>query len=685
MLLVIGVTGHTGKYFLQELVKNKYKEKIRFLIRKENEEAILKDTGLNYETIYGDLENIESLKKACKDIDQILEIYNIRYSLNVLEAAIQNNVKRIIFVHTTGIFSKYKMASEEYKIIEKEVIEKSKNNNIDITILRPTMIYGDICDHNISKFIKMMDKMRIYPMIAGGKAEIQPVNARDLGRAYYQVLINPEKTKNKNYNLSGEKPITIKNMLKLILKYLDKKAIFIPIPMFISITVAYILKILTFGKKDIVEKVLRMKETRIFSNEEARRDFGYTTINFEEGIKEEVRQYKNKPENESKNAIILTTVPSTIEQFNMININLLKEMNYDVYVASNFNTPGNIDKIRLENFKTELKNNDIKMYNIDFSRNPLNINNINAYMQLKKIFNNKKFDIIHCHTPICGAITRLASKKTRKNGTKVIYTAHGFHFYKKAPVKNWIVYYPIEKVLSKYTDCIITINEEDYNLAIKKFNKCKKVELVRGAGIDIEKFDKNLTIKEKNELKEKIKLNCDDFLLLEVGELNKNKNQIMAIEVMKELVKINNSIKLLLVGVGTQEQFYQNKIKEYNLQNNVYILGYRRDIPKLMKISNILLSLSYREGLPVNVMEAMASGLPIIATDCRGNKDLIVNGENGYIININNMNELKEKILFLLKNKNICEQFEINSKKKIKKYGNQEIKDRLKKIYQIKC
>ena len=679
MLLVIGVTGHTGKYFLQELVKNKYKEKIRFLIRKENEEAILKDTGLNYEIIYGDLENIESLKKACKDIDQILEIYNIRYSLNVLEAAIQNNVKRIIFVHTTGIFSKYKMASEEYKIIEKEVIEKSKNNNIDITILRPTMIYGDICDHNISKFIKMMDKMRIYPMIAGGKAKIQPVNARDLGRAYYQVLINPEKTKNKNYNLSGEKPITIKNMLKLILKYLDKKTIFIPIPMFISITVAYILKTLTFGKKDIIEKVLRMNETRIFSNEEARQDFEYTTINFEEGIKEEIRQYRHY--SKSKKAIILTTVPSTIEQFNIINIDLLKEMNYDVYVASNFDTTGNIDKKRLENFKNELKEKQVKLYNVCFSRNPLSIKNFKAYMQVKKIFNNKKFDIIHCHTPICGAITRLASKKTRKNGTKVIYTAHGFHFYKKAPVKNWIVYYPIEKVLSKYTDCIITINKEDYNLAIKKFNKCKKVELVRGAGIDIEKFDKNLTIKEKNELKEKIKLNCDDFLLLEVGELNKNKNQIMAIEVMKELVKINNSIKLLLVGVGTQEQFYQNKIKEYNLQNNVYILGYRRDIPKLMKISNILLSLSYREGLPVNVMEAMASGLPIIATDCRGNKDLIVNGENGYIININNMNELKEKILFLLKNKNICEQFEINSKKKIKKYGNKEIKDRLKQIY----
>lgn len=293
MLLVIGATGHTGRYFLKELVDNNYKEKIRFLICKKEEEKILKETGLNYEIFIGDLEDVESLEKACKDVDQILEIYNIMYSLNVLNAALKNNIKRMIFVHTTGIFSKYKMASGEYKIIEKEVIEKSKDK-IDITILRPTMIYGDICDHNISKFIKMMDKMRIYPLIAGGKAEIQPVNARDLGRAYYQVLMNPQTTKNKFYNLSGEKPITIKNMLKLILKNLNKKSIFIPIPMFISVSGAYILKVITLGKINIVEKVLRMNETRTFSNENARKDFGYTTINFEEGIEEEVEQYKKK-------------------------------------------------------------------------------------------------------------------------------------------------------------------------------------------------------------------------------------------------------------------------------------------------------------------------------------------------------------------------------------------------------
>ena len=295
MLLVIGATGHTGKYFLEELKKHNYKEKVRFLVRDSSNEDIFKEYNLNYEIVQGDLNTKEDLKKACKGVDTILEIYNIRYSLNVLEAALKEKVKRIIFVHTTGIYSKYKMASGEYKIIEKEVIEKAKDK-IDITILRPTMIYGDICDHNISKFIKMMDKMRIYPLIAGGRAKIQPVNARDLGRAYYQVLMNEEKTKNKDYNLSGEAPISIKDMLKSILKYLNKKSFFIPIPLWLSVFCAYILKAVTLGKIDIVEKVLRMDEDRCFDNTEARKDFGYTTINFEKGLNEEVEQYirKNK-------------------------------------------------------------------------------------------------------------------------------------------------------------------------------------------------------------------------------------------------------------------------------------------------------------------------------------------------------------------------------------------------------
>ncbi len=290
MLLIIGATGHTGKYLLEELNKHNYKEKIRFFIRNEEKKKIFESYNLNYEVMIGDLKNEEDVKKACEEIDTIFEIYNIRYSTKVLDAALLNKVKRIIFVHTTGIYSKHKMASEEYKIIEKKVIEKAKNK-IDITILRPTMIYGDICDHNIAKFIKMLDKVKIFPMIAGGKAKIQPVNARDLGVAYYQVLVNENITRNKDYNLSGKTEIEIKDMLKIISSKLNKKTIFITIPLSISVLFAYVIKIFSFGKVDIVEKTLRMNETRIFSYEKAKKDYDYNPMPLNQGLDMEIKQY----------------------------------------------------------------------------------------------------------------------------------------------------------------------------------------------------------------------------------------------------------------------------------------------------------------------------------------------------------------------------------------------------------
>ena len=672
MLLVIGATGHTGRYFLEELDKNQYKGKIRFLIRKESDKKVFEKYNLDYEIIQGNLESKEDLQKACKDVDTILEIYNIRYSLNVLEVALKEKVKRIIFVHTTGIYSKYKMASAEYKQIEKEVIEKSKGK-IDITILRPTMIYGDLCDHNISKFIKMMDKMRIYPMIAGGKAKIQPVNARDLGKAYYQVLINEEKTKNKEYNLSGETPISIKDMLKSILKYLDKKSIFIPIPLWLSVACAYILKVITLGRVNTVEKVLRMDEERCFDNTNAKNDFGYTTIDFQEGLKEEVKKYqsnKKKRNNETeKKAIILTTVPSTIEQFNMQNIKLLKELGYKVEVASNFNVTGNIDNNRFNEFLTELEQLDVKVNNISFSRKLFSFDNIRAYKQLKKLFKEQNYQLLHCHTPICGVITRLVARKQRKTGLKVMYTAHGFHFYKGAPLLNWLIYYPVEKICAKWTDCLITINEEDYNWAKKKF-KAKKIELINGIGVDRSKFDFIMSDSEKEKIRNELKLKKDDFILIQVGELNKNKNQIMTIQAMKKIVETNRNVKLLLVGKGDLKDYYEEKIKEYNLEKNIFLLGYRKDIPKLLKISDCLISTSKREGLPVNLIEATMSGLPIIATNCRGNRDIA-----NVLVNIDDVDKICEDIIKCMKNN---EKFICND---IEKYGLKNIIVEMEEIY----
>ena len=269
----------------------------------------------------------------------------------------------------------------------------------------------------------------------------------------------------------------------------------------------------------------------------------------------------------------------------------------------------------------------------------MKINNIKAIFKLKKILEEEKFNIIHCHTPMGGVVTRLAAIKSRKKyNTKVIYTAHGFHFFKGAPLLNWIIFYPIEKHLSKYTDCLITINEEDYNLAKKKF-KSKRIEFVNGVGVDKSKFDFKMSDKEKHELRKDLGLKDDDFVLIQVGELNKNKNQIMTINAMKTIVEKNENIKLLIVGKGKLKDYYIQKIKEYHLGDNIYILGFRKDIPQLLKISDCLISTSKREGLPVNLIEAAMRGLPIIATNCRGNRDVAKK-----VVKIDDVDELCENI-----------------------------------------
>lgn len=194
-------------------------------------------------------------------------------------------------MHTTGIYSRYKSASSDYFRIESEVMKIAKNK-ISLTILRPTMIYGDMCDHNMSKFIKMINNLPFFPLVNGGKSLIQPVNARDLGKAYYDVLMNPQITANKQYNLSGNKPISIKEALTIISKKLNKNTIFIPVPINISVFIAYMLKGMTLGKLDIVEKILRMGEDRVYSHELAKKDFNYNPMSFEEGIDIEINEFK---------------------------------------------------------------------------------------------------------------------------------------------------------------------------------------------------------------------------------------------------------------------------------------------------------------------------------------------------------------------------------------------------------
>ena len=295
MLLVTGITGHSGKYFMQELINHKYEDIIRCVVRESSNTLLLDNSGLKIEKVVGDLTDQEFMDSCMKDVDTVMHIGTIFYSIQVMKAAVKNNLKRAILVHTTGIYSNYKSASEEYKNIELEV-RKIINDNasaIGLTILRPTMIYGNINDKNMVYFIKMVDKLRIFPVIDKGKSLLQPVNGRDLGKAYYQVLANPE-IMSGDYILSGEKPISMLDMFKLISNNLGKKTVFVSVPLGFGEFSAGILKAVTLGKVDYIEKVQRMGEDRSYPHEDAARDFGYDPMPFEEGLRIEVEQYVRK-------------------------------------------------------------------------------------------------------------------------------------------------------------------------------------------------------------------------------------------------------------------------------------------------------------------------------------------------------------------------------------------------------
>ena len=327
----------------------------------------------------------------------------------------------------------------------------------------------------------------------------------------------------------------------------------------------------------------------------------------------------------NKKVLFVATVDSHILAFHLPYLELLQSKGYEVHVATN-----GVEKIPHCD----------KKHQISFERNPFKLNNLKAIKQMKKLLEKEHFDFIHCHTPMGAAVTRLAVKsynksreKQGKSKTRVIYTAHGFHFFNGAPLLNWLLFYPIEKYLAKYTDILITINKEDYNRAKEKFAKrCRDIQYIPGVGVDPKKFNFEMSDKEKHELRVSLGVKDDDSVLIFPARLDKNKNQSFLLDCMDELVKTHPEIHLLLPGTDELNGAYQAKAKSLNLDSNVHFLGRRDDIPALLQISNLVVSSSKREGLPVNIIEAFASNLPVIALNCRGMSDLIKTKSCGYVV-----------------------------------------------------
>ncbi len=324
----------------------------------------------------------------------------------------------------------------------------------------------------------------------------------------------------------------------------------------------------------------------------------------------------------------------------------------------------------------ELKNQyGLTMHEINFSRNPLKPANIKAYKQLKKLQQDNKYDLIYCQQPVGGMMGRLLAKKFK---IPVIYTAHGFHFFKGCSVVNKLVYKPVEKWLAKYTDILITINQEDYENAKKM--KAKKVFKINGIGMSFNKYQE--TNESKSEIRQSLNIKDDEFVVVTIAEFIKRKNYKTMLAAIKELKAKGINIKYVICGRGEEEQSIKKQIEELGIEDNVLLLGFRKDINRILIASDIFMLASFQEGLTLSVIEAMSFGLPCVVSNVRGNRDLIVDGKGGFVVEPDDADGFSDKIAQILENKEMYNQFKEFNIEQSEQYTIESVKAELEKIYE---
>lgn len=404
----------------------------------------------------------------------------------------------------------------------------------------------------------------------------------------------------------------------------------------------------------------------------------------------------NAPE---KRVLIYATTAYMIDQFNMMNIRMLQEMGYTVDAACNFESGNPVSEERLKSFRQELDEIGVRQYQLPLTRNIFDIvHNGKALTRSVRIMKERGYDFVHCHTPVGSVIARLACRITH---TKVIYTAHGFHFFDGAPWLNWAVYYPVEKLFSYITDVLITINREDYERARRKFHM-KRLEYLPGIGVDTDRYrpavcratnaavpgressdesisnesDDNRSLNDIRSLRSESGADDSTMLLLSVGELSRRKNHMAVLRALRQIIRdtsdIHGSItenaagdnddsehdkgadhhnapqfRYIIAGTGVLKDELQKYIDENELSGRVSLLGYRTDVDRLYRAADAFVFPSLQEGLPAALMQAMASGLPAAVSRIRGNADLI-DEKGGFLFDVSDPSSVENSIRALL-------------------------------------
>lgn len=375
--------------------------------------------------------------------------------------------------------------------------------------------------------------------------------------------------------------------------------------------------------------------------------------------------------------LIVTRVSGFVPQFEMNHVRILQQMGYEIHYAANFDT------VVYGEDNSKLDGTGIICHHIAFCRSPFSPKVLSSYRQLKQLILTEGFDLIHCHMPMTGVITRMAAQAVRrktKRKTPVIYTAHGFHFYSGAPLKNWVYYLP-ERWLARYTDCLITMNEEDYERA-RTFPVRGRAEKIPGVGIELE--DKEETEENRVEIRRRIRaelgLSENDFVMVSVGELTVRKNHIQILRMLCECS--DAAIKYVLCGSGPLQDELRAFVTEHQLENRVVFTGYCQDVDGMLAASDCFVFPSFQEGLPMALMEAMRAGLPVIAKQIRGNVDLIEDGKGGILLKNGTVTEYREAVAGMKEALGRSREMGEWNRKRIRDFSVSQVTQKMTKIYE---
>ncbi len=359
---------------------------------------------------------------------------------------------------------------------------------------------------------------------------------------------------------------------------------------------------------------------------------------------------------------VATVLRGHVLVFHLPYMKWFQEHGYEVHLCCRNDTPQKDIQVPYCDRYIELR----------FERSPLSKQNIAVYRDLKRVMDEEHYALVHCNTPVGGMLGRLCARSVRKQGTKVVYTAHGFHFFRGAPVKNWLLFYPAERLLAHMTDLLITINGEDYARA-KRF-AAKKIALVNGVGVDLTRYEE---LVDRVAVRAELCLAQDAPVVICVGEHSERKNHETVIRTVASLPGVH----VLFCGVGEKEEELKQLCRELDVESRVHFLGFRRDIPRLLGASDVFMFPSFQEGLPMSQMEAMAAGLPCLVSDVRGNADLIRPGEGGFLRKPMDHEGFAEDLALLLSDPALREQMGRRNRDEMSKYSLETVLHQMEALY----